>query len=105
MPLQNEVDWEVGDQIVIATTNNFHSKDKETVLKSNEVMTISAISAGKKVLTLTGALVYQHLSTVYEIGYKGLVLRKEVLNITSHFHSSVITPNRLRSVCCPRETS
>jgi hypothetical protein len=70
------VDWEVGDQVVIATSANYHLEDTNTALVSNEVVTITAING--RVLTLGSALAYEHLSTIYDLNWKGLVLKKQV---------------------------
>lgn len=77
----DDVDWEVGDKIVIATSANFHLDDTKTALASNEVVTITAING--RVLTLAAPLVYEHLSTIYDLNWKGMTLKKQVIIIYS----------------------
>ncbi|CAF0710276.1 unnamed protein product [Brachionus calyciflorus] len=60
--LKEPVLWEVGSEIVIATTGNYLSQGE------NEVRKISAISIDKKTLTLDTPLTYTHLSVIRTIG-------------------------------------
>ncbi|KAK5854667.1 hypothetical protein PBY51_004842 [Eleginops maclovinus] len=55
LTLMKGVTWNVGDEIVIASTGTRHSQ------KENEVRNIAAVSADGKTLTLTKALEYSHL--------------------------------------------
>ncbi len=69
-------DWQVGDQLVIATTANWNSADPNTAMISNEVVTIASINGNK--IGLTEPLRYLHLSYVYDLGYAGMTLKKQV---------------------------
>ncbi|XP_026156055.1 fibrocystin-L-like [Mastacembelus armatus] len=55
LTLVKAVTWKVGDEIVIASTGHRHSQAE------NELMTIAAVSADGKTLTLTKPLKYTHL--------------------------------------------
>ncbi|XP_052286416.1 fibrocystin-L-like [Dreissena polymorpha] len=55
--LMHPVEWNVGDEIVIASTGHRHTQ------RENEKRTIHSVSGDKQTLTLTEALEYEHVST------------------------------------------
>ncbi len=72
----NDIDWEVGDQIVIATTANYAKQgDSTTALNTNEVKTISAING--RTIQFTTPLAAEHLSMEYDLHFGGLILKKQ----------------------------
>ena len=52
------IDWPVGSQIVIATTDNYLSQ------KQSEIRTIVAVSSDGLTMTLDSPLKYQHLGII-----------------------------------------
>ncbi|CAF0978946.1 unnamed protein product, partial [Brachionus calyciflorus] len=60
--LKEPVQWEIGSELVIATTGDNLSQ------RQNEIRKITSISADKRTLTLDTALTYTHLSLVRTIG-------------------------------------
>ena len=74
--LQDEVDWEVGGKIVMASTS-FSQRE-------NEEMEIAAIEAGElgSILTLTAPLQYQHVSVQQDILGQTVETRGEVGYLT-----------------------
>ena len=68
--LTTAVDWEAGEQIVLASTEYEHSEAEQ--------MTIAAIDASKKIVTLTEALKHSHKSTSEMYGTFNATLRGEV---------------------------
>uniref|UniRef100_A0A8C5H567 Fibrocystin-L-like n=1 Tax=Gouania willdenowi TaxID=441366 RepID=A0A8C5H567_GOUWI len=82
LTLKQAVTWNVGDEIVIASTGTRHSQ------KENEVRRISSVSVDGRTLTLTEPLTYSHLGvsvtlpdgTVFEVsGEVGLLTRNIVV--------------------------
>jgi hypothetical protein len=65
-----EVDWQVGEEIVIASTD-YEMEHAETRL-------ITAVSTDKKTLTLSSALKYKHYSAVETYGSEDFPMRCEV---------------------------
>jgi len=83
--LGTEVDWKVGDTIVIASTGDKLSQ------KENEVRTITVIANDKKTLTLDKKLEYTHVSVQETINGKTIEYRAEVGLLTRNvkFQGSV----------------
>ena len=80
--LQHQVNWSVGDEIIIATTGTRHSQIE------NEVRTIAGVSGAT--LTLTEALEYDHLGETVMFGSHALEARAEVGLLT---HNVVVRGN------------
>ncbi|KAM6974364.1 PKHD1 like 1, tandem duplicate 1, partial [Tautogolabrus adspersus] len=73
LTLMKAVTWNVGDEIVIASTGHRHSQ------KENEKKTIAAVSADGKTLTLEEPLEYTHLGVTASLpGGKTFEARAEV---------------------------
>ena len=70
--LQDPVDWNVGDEIVIAATGHHHTQSE------NEKKTISAKSSDNMTLTLTSALEATHVGVSESFDGKQLEFRAEV---------------------------
>jgi hypothetical protein len=66
------VEWNIHDEIIIATTGGRHSQ------RENEKMKISQISADKRTLTLESNLEYTHLGTATQLGGTNVEFRAEV---------------------------
>lgn len=85
--LSKAVDWQVGDEIVIASSDAYLFKN-EDILKQNEERTITAISGNKKTITLNKPLEYYHYGKVqqYTNGTQNWTLdeRAEVGLLTRH---------------------
>lgn len=71
------IDWPVGSQIVIATTDNYLSQ------KQSEIRTIVAMSSDGLTMTLDSPLTYQHLGIIQTIGSASVEMRAEV-GLLSH---------------------
>ena len=69
-------DWEVGDEIIIASTNHRHS------MGENEKMVIAAISTDGKTITLKDPVQYTHLSISQTFGDTVVETRAEVGRLT-----------------------
>lgn len=85
--LQHSVGWQVGDEIVIASTGHRHSQAQ------NEKHTISAVSPNGKTLTLESALKFKHVGETvplisgHELGAfaeVGLLTRNVVVRGSNH---------------------
>ena len=74
--IDNVSDWEVGDEIIIPSTNNRHS------MGENEKCVVSAISGDGKTLTLAEPLKYKHISISQTFGTTVVETRAEVGRIT-----------------------
>ncbi|XP_050416785.2 fibrocystin-L [Patella vulgata] len=83
--LEHPVEWNVGDQIVIATTSHRHSQ------RENEVRTIASISSDKLSLTLTKALTYTHIGISETFDGQTVEFRAEVGLLT---HNVVVRGSR-----------
>ena len=83
--LVDPVEWNVGDEIVIAATGHHHSQSE------NEKKTISAISMDKRTLTLDSALEAEHLGTQETFDGTLVEFRAEVGLLT---HNVVVRGNR-----------
>ncbi|KAK3107766.1 hypothetical protein FSP39_021797 [Pinctada imbricata] len=70
--LQDEVTWEVGDHLAIATTNHRHSQIE------NEERVIASVAGDKKTITLTQPLTYEHLGVSETFDGTTLDFRAEV---------------------------
>ncbi|XP_070541075.1 fibrocystin-L-like [Ptychodera flava] len=70
--LMLSVTWQVGDEIVIATTNHRHS------MIENEVVTITAVSDDGQTLTIEPPLEYEHISVLETLDGEVLETRAEV---------------------------
>jgi hypothetical protein len=70
--LKDPVGWQIGDQIVIATTGDKSSQGQ------TETNFITSISADKKTLTLQTPLKFQHLSISRTVGGVTVQIRAEV---------------------------
>lgn len=94
--LQN-VDWEVGNQIVIATTGDYMSQGQ------SEIRTITAISSNGFTLTLDSSLNFEHLGITQTVGPTSVELRAEV-GLLSHnivFQGSVTPTWNITIDACP----
>ncbi|XP_021347967.1 fibrocystin-L-like [Mizuhopecten yessoensis] len=60
--LEQAVNWNVGDEIIIATTGNFKSQYQ------NEQKTITAIAGDQKTLTLDSNLAHEHIAVTESFG-------------------------------------
>ena len=70
--LKDEVTWEVGDHIAIATTSHRHSQIE------NEERIIASIAGDKKTITLTQPLTYEHIGVSETFDGTTLDFRAEV---------------------------
>ncbi|KAI8520654.1 Fibrocystin-L [Branchiostoma belcheri] len=68
LTLTQSVNWEVGDQIVLATTGHRHTQ------RQNEVRTIASVSDDGRTLTITEGLQYRHISAVTTFADAGVTL-------------------------------
>ncbi|XP_035687261.1 fibrocystin-L-like isoform X2 [Branchiostoma floridae] len=68
LTLTQSVNWEVGDQIVLATTGHRHTQ------RENEVRTISSVSDDGRTVTITEGLQYRHISAVTTYPDAGVTL-------------------------------
>ncbi|XP_066271366.1 fibrocystin-L-like [Branchiostoma lanceolatum] len=66
--LTQSVNWEAGDEIVLATTGHRHTQ------RQNEVRTISSVSDDGMTLTVTEGLEYRHISAVTTFPEAGKVV-------------------------------
>ena len=82
--LVHPVEWNVDDEIVIASTGNHHSQSE------NEKKTIAAISSDKMTLTLDSALKAEHLGTEETFNGTRVEFRAEVGLLT---HNVVVRGN------------
>ena len=82
--LVDPVEWNVGDEIVIATTGDYRSQ------KENEKKFITAISQDKKTLTLDLVLQFEHLGTMATFDGTTVDFRAEVGLLT---HNVVVRGN------------
>ena len=82
--LVDPVEWNVGDEIVIASTGHHHTQSE------NEKKTISAISMDKRTLTLDSALEAEHLGTEETFDGTLVEFRAEVGLLT---HNVVVRGN------------
>ena len=85
LTLVDPVEWNVGDEIVIAATGDHHTQSE------NEKKTISAISGDKMTLTLDSALEADHLGTQEIFDGTTVEFRAEVGLLT---HNVVVRGNR-----------
>ena len=85
LTLIDPVEWNVGDEIVIAATGDHHTQSE------NEKKTISAISGDKMTLTLDSALEADHLGTQEIFDGTTVEFRAEVGLLT---HNVVVRGNR-----------
>ncbi|XP_048254094.1 fibrocystin-L-like [Haliotis rufescens] len=83
--LQHPVNWEVGDQIVIATTGGHHSQ------KESEIRSIVTIAADNVTLTLDSALTYTHIGITRTFSGVDVDFRAEVGLLT---HNVVVRGSR-----------
>ena len=83
--LQQPVEWNIGDEIVIATTGHHHSQNE------NEKMTIADISNDKRTLNLTSPLNYTHHGESETFDGTVVDFRAEVGLLT---HNVVVRGNR-----------
>ncbi|KAK3107032.1 hypothetical protein FSP39_005622 [Pinctada imbricata] len=70
--LQDEVTWQAGDEVAIATTSHRHSQGE------NEKCTIKSIANDKKTITCEDALTYEHLGVSETFDGTTLDFRAEV---------------------------
>ena len=75
--LQDPVEWNVGDEIILAATGHHHSQSE------NEKKTISSISSDKMTLTLSSAIEAEHVSVTETFDGKLVEFRGEV-GLLSH---------------------
>eukprot|EP00026_Physarum_polycephalum_P000095 Phypoly_transcript_00095.p1 GENE.Phypoly_transcript_00095~~Phypoly_transcript_00095.p1 ORF type:complete len:2248 (+),score=271.90 Phypoly_transcript_00095:220-6963(+) len=73
LSIADAVDWQIGDSIVITSTDPIYSAN---VIASNEIRTISNISSN--VITLSSPISYDHIAETYTFspGLQPLTLRK-----------------------------
>lgn len=70
------VDWAVGDQIVIASTEVYNPQNISSEPNPyNEVKQITAISGN--LITLNSALAFTHLGETKDYSYGGLLLHRQ----------------------------
>jgi hypothetical protein len=72
--IQDQVDWEVGQQIVIASTDVDHYQREERTIATITPNT----PAGKTTITFTGGLMYAHLGVTETYGGQSFDFRAEV---------------------------
>ena len=82
--MQDAVEWNVGDEIVIASTGHHHSQSE------NEKHTIAAISSDKMTLTLASQLESEHLGVEETFSGTKVQFRAEVGLLT---HNVVVRGN------------
>ncbi|KAK3587658.1 hypothetical protein CHS0354_042441 [Potamilus streckersoni] len=82
--LTHPVEWNVGDEIVIASTGGFRSQNE------TEKHIISSISADKQTLTLASPLKFEHLGVVETFGGTQVEFRAEVGLLT---HNVIVRGN------------
>ncbi|WAR05573.1 PKHL1-like protein, partial [Mya arenaria] len=82
--LVDPVEWNVGDEIVIATTGHHHTQSE------NEKRTIESISSDKRTLTLTESLEATHVGTTETFDGTEVEFRAEVGLLT---HNVVVRGN------------
>ncbi|XP_048777455.2 fibrocystin-L-like isoform X3 [Ostrea edulis] len=75
--LQQGVDWEVGDQIVLATTGHRHSQEE------TETKRVASVSADGKTVTLDSPLTYTHVRVTETYGTATVDMAGEV-GLLSH---------------------
>lgn len=75
--LQDPVTWQVGDEIVIASTGHHQSQSQ------NEKRTITGVSGGNRTLTISPALDHDHIALTETINGRLLEYRAEV-GLLSH---------------------
>ncbi|XP_019623376.1 PREDICTED: fibrocystin-L-like [Branchiostoma belcheri] len=68
LTLTQSINWEVGDQIVLATTGHRHTQ------RQNEVRTIASVSGDGRTVTITEGLQYRHISAVTTFADAGVTL-------------------------------
>ncbi|XP_078617899.1 fibrocystin-L-like [Branchiostoma floridae x Branchiostoma japonicum] len=68
LTLTQSVNWEVDDQIVLATTGHRHTQ------RQNEVRTIASVSSDGRTVTITEGLQYRHISAVTTYPDAGVTL-------------------------------
>ncbi|XP_067947416.1 fibrocystin-L-like [Watersipora subatra] len=76
--LQQPVDWEVGDEIAIASTGHRHSQ------KENEKRQIAAVSSDGRTITLNESLTYSHLGETRDLGGGHMLEMKAEVGLLSH---------------------
>lgn len=82
--MKDPVEWNVGDEIVIASTGHKHSQSE------NEKRTITSISSNKQMLTLDSALEANHWGTEEIFDGTRIEFRAEVGLLT---HNVVVRGN------------
>ncbi|KAL3886657.1 hypothetical protein ACJMK2_026637 [Sinanodonta woodiana] len=82
--LTHPVEWNVGDEIVIASTGGFRSQNE------TEKHIISAISADKRTITLVSPLKFEHLGVTETFGGTQVEFRAEVGLLT---HNVIVRGN------------
>ncbi|XP_067951959.1 fibrocystin-L-like, partial [Watersipora subatra] len=76
--LQQPVDWEVGDEIAIASTGYRHSQ------KENEKRQIAAVSSDGRTITLNESLTYSHIGETRDLGGGHMLEMRAEVGLLSH---------------------